>query len=67
MKATRTNIDPAKRQDAINALIKKMIGEAYMISYGASKSYLGVNKRIKGFILSELTSEVWYHDCYIAK
>jgi peptide/nickel transport system substrate-binding protein len=65
LKATRTNVDPAARQAAINAADKYMMQNAFLISFAATKTYIGMNKRIGGFILSEITSDAWYFNCYV--
>lgn len=65
LEATRTIMDPAKRQEAANAAQKYVVEKAYVIPLYASYTYTLVNSRIKGLVLSNFTAHPYFHDAYI--
>jgi peptide/nickel transport system substrate-binding protein len=65
--ATRTTIDPDKRQAAVDAVVQYMNDQALTINLYATKSFLGINNRVKGVLYSAFTNEFWFCDAYIGK
>jgi peptide/nickel transport system substrate-binding protein len=64
---TRTTLDPAKQQVAVNAAVKYLLDGAYMITFGTAKSYTAVNNRVKGFSISSVTNAEDLFSAYIVK
>lgn len=64
--ATRTTLDPGKHQEAVNAAAQYIMDQALVIPLYAPKRSNAVSKRLKDYILSPITTELWLISAYIA-
>jgi peptide/nickel transport system substrate-binding protein len=66
--STRTTMDPVKRQEALIAVQRRAIEQAYLVPIYTPKTYLAVSNRVKGAVFSPLTAGMYYihlGDAYI--
>lgn len=63
--ATRTTVDPAKRQAAMETAQKYILDKVYIGPLYAPKVFWGVSNRVKNLTLSPVTTEIWFHEAYI--
>jgi peptide/nickel transport system substrate-binding protein len=62
---SRTETDPAKRQEILNQVQKRIVDQAYDIFLYSATQFVPVHTRIKGVVWSDKNYSVYLNDAYI--
>jgi ABC-type transport system substrate-binding protein len=65
--ATRTNMDPDKRQAAVNDVVKYMMDRALCIPLYVPDDVYALSTRLAGVNFSTATVSFWFNDAYVKK
>ena len=64
---TRTAVDPAERQEAVNAAVTYIVENALLAPIYSSKIYFAINNRVDGYLYSPPTGQLWLTNAYIVE
>lgn len=64
--ATRSALDPGKRQEAANAAQRRIVEQALLVPLYAPKRFTAVSSRVKGLVQSTVTGDLWLVGAYIS-
>jgi peptide/nickel transport system substrate-binding protein len=62
---TRTEVEPASRQEAVNAAVQYIIGNALLSPVYSAETYYAMNSRVKGYVFSAPNATLWLNNAYI--
>jgi len=63
--ATRTTMDPVKRQEVVNAAMTHIVEQALAIPLYTPKSFSALSTRVKEAVISPINATVWLIDAYV--
>lgn len=62
---TRTEVDPESRQQAVNNAVEYIIENALLSPIYSANQYYAINSRVKNYLYTPLTGQLWLQNAYI--